>query len=642
MTDFPQIPGYRIENELGHGGMAVVYLAHEEKLDRQVALKVLELLSAQGRDLAERFIREARTAARLQQSNIVSIFDVGRAGNLYYMAVEYLPGGTLRDLLRSGLMGPTEALRTVERLASGLSYAHSQGFIHRDVKPENIMFRRDGTPVITDFGIARAVGGATKLTKTGMSIGTPHYMSPEQARGLELDGRADIYSLGIVLYEMLTGKVPYESEDSVALAIKHIQEPIPQLPPRLRDFQPLIDRIMAKDREKRVQTGDELIKLINGIEPESPGAKARSPKPSSRGTKEQPRDRKTPLGIDFGAAYKKKDEAGRGAGKMPGEAHERRSSSRTLLVGVLSVALVAGIALLIILLNKGGGERIVVKATPISVSPSSPEAKEPGRTPSSFGASEKNTMSSNEKGKEKQDQSRAKEFIDYVTKARQAYFVGDFGAAERQLDLAESIKPGDKEIVRLKEVIRGGIKAEKDGMGATEAGKQVQATEEDPARQDDAAYEKAISENTVLAFQFYIMNYPAGKHVSDANSRILKLSFEEQDRKANANEDNNINLSQESKPDNRSNWYLDLRAIKTNSLREEIPGVYLNSNGIQRANGYPIVTWKEIKKVSRIKTSFMGEDFIDLLLNNDVEIKLIGFNDNGAADTIIEYWNRYK
>ncbi len=263
MDESLAIPGYRIEKELGQGGMARVYLAHEEKLERHVALKVMMLSPTQDRTLSQRFIKEAKTAAKLRHSNIVSIFDVGETGQVYYMAMEYLDGGSLKDRILRGAIEPAQALAIVRQIATALGYAHGMGYIHRDIKPDNIMFRKDGTAVITDFGIARAMDSKTKLTKTGMSIGTPHYMSPEQARSRQLDGRSDIYSLGCVLYEMLAGKVPYEADDSVGVIIQHLQEPIPQLPVSLGRYQPLIDQMMAKDPARRVQSADQACQLID-------------------------------------------------------------------------------------------------------------------------------------------------------------------------------------------------------------------------------------------------------------------------------------------------------------------------------------------------------------------------------------------
>ena len=265
MARIPEIPGYVIEKDLGEGGMARVYLAREEKLDRLVALKVLRRALTEEENLTARFLKEARTAAGLRHSHIVSIFDVGQLGDeIYYFAMEYLEE-SLKDRIQAGTLQPETALRVFSQLASALDYAHGEGLIHRDIKPENIMFRGDGAVVLCDFGIARAVGSATRLTKTGMSVGTPHYMSPEQARGKPLDGRSDLYSLGVVLYEMLTGKVPFEAEDSVAVAIAHVQDPVPRLPDYLSKYQPLLDKLLAKDPGQRPQTGKEAADLAKNL-----------------------------------------------------------------------------------------------------------------------------------------------------------------------------------------------------------------------------------------------------------------------------------------------------------------------------------------------------------------------------------------
>jgi len=263
MIELPLIPNYRIEKELGQGGMAQVYLAFEEKLERPVAIKLMIPSPTQDNSITQRFIKEAKTAAILVHSNIVSIYDVGEYNGIFYMAMEYLHGGNLREKINSGI-SPSEAISIIKSIARALECAHKEGIVHRDIKPENILFRKDGTPVLADFGIARAVGSSTKLTKTGFSIGTPHFMSPEQARGRPLDGRSDFYSLGVVFYEMLTGKVPYDAEDSISIGIMHVQEQIPQLPIHLSQYQNIIDKMMAKDPDTRLSTGIELADFIEG------------------------------------------------------------------------------------------------------------------------------------------------------------------------------------------------------------------------------------------------------------------------------------------------------------------------------------------------------------------------------------------
>ncbi len=265
MKKFPEIPGYKFIKLIGRGGMADVYLAVQQKLDRMVAIKVLLPEVFRSQVSLKRFLREAKTLSRLVHPNIITVYDVGRVGESYYIVMEYLQD-SLKERIRSkGKMPPQQALHVLQQVAGALYYAHRVGFIHRDIKPDNIMFRKDGTPVILDFGIARPVESETKLTKTGMSIGTPNYISPEQARGEKVDGRSDIYSLGVVLYEMLTGKVPYHSENTLGVVIKHIQEPVPKLTGKLRRYQHLLERMMHKDKGKRVRSEKELNEIVKSL-----------------------------------------------------------------------------------------------------------------------------------------------------------------------------------------------------------------------------------------------------------------------------------------------------------------------------------------------------------------------------------------
>jgi serine/threonine-protein kinase PpkA len=260
-----EIPGYHIRRQLGRGGMATVYLATQESVQRDVALKVMSPTLLADPDFGERFLREARIAAKLHHRNVVGVHDVGRVGDYHYIAMEYLGGGTV--LSEDGKARPvTFALRVVREIATALNYAHAKGFVHRDVKPDNILLREDGTAALTDFGIARANDSATHMTRTGTVIGTPHYMSPEQARGRPIDGRADLYSLGIVLYELLLGRVPFHADDSLAVGIMHITQPIPILPESFDPLQPLLNRLLAKQPDERFQNGEAVADAIEQIE----------------------------------------------------------------------------------------------------------------------------------------------------------------------------------------------------------------------------------------------------------------------------------------------------------------------------------------------------------------------------------------
>lgn len=261
MSELPRIPGYRVIRELGCGGMATVYLAVQEKLNRDVALKILSPALQSDREFTARFIREARTAANLHHTHIVAIHDVGRHGDIFYIVMECL-SESLNDriLLKFGKPFTPQDIRTVlGPIAAALAYAHHQGIVHRDIKPDNIMFRADGTPVLVDFGLAKANAAAPgRHTDTRLAIGTPHYMSPEQGLGGPLDARSDIYSLGIVLFEMLTGHVPFNADSAMAVVLKHVQQPVPPLPPESARFQPLLELMLAKEPERRLQTAGEL------------------------------------------------------------------------------------------------------------------------------------------------------------------------------------------------------------------------------------------------------------------------------------------------------------------------------------------------------------------------------------------------
>jgi tetratricopeptide (TPR) repeat protein len=264
-----EIPGYRILRQLGRGGMATVYLATQESVEREVALKVMAPALLLDENFGERFLREARIAAKLHHRHVVGVHDVGRAGDCHYIAMEYLGGGAVQA--KDGSTRDIAfALRVAREIATALNYAQEKGFVHRDVKPDNILLREDGSAVLTDFGIARAYDSSLRMTRTGAIVGTPHYMSPEQARGRPIDGRADLYSLGIVLYEMLVGRVPYHADDSLAVGIKHITEPVPQLPRSLEALQPLLDRLLAKEPEDRFQTGNEVAAAIAELERDLP------------------------------------------------------------------------------------------------------------------------------------------------------------------------------------------------------------------------------------------------------------------------------------------------------------------------------------------------------------------------------------
>jgi predicted Ser/Thr protein kinase len=259
---------YEVLDELGRGGMAIVFKAKETELDREVAIKVLPFSLAFDKEFVERFQREARTSAKLEHPNIIPIYRVGKSGRVIYFVMKFLRGKPLSSVLaaRGAGLPPAQIRSVLVDVCRALAYAHKSGIVHRDIKPDNIMFDEHGHAVVTDFGIAKAASGG-KLTGTGMSIGTPHYMSPEQAKAQALDGRSDIYSLGVVAYQCLTGAVPFDGEDSFSIGYKHIMEELPTPPlenPEKRQLFEIVRKMMAKLPEQRFQNADELIGVLEG------------------------------------------------------------------------------------------------------------------------------------------------------------------------------------------------------------------------------------------------------------------------------------------------------------------------------------------------------------------------------------------
>jgi len=256
---------YRIVERLGRGGMAAVYKAYQPSLDRYVAIKVLPAHLADEPGFAERFRREARAVAKLEHPHILPVHDYGQEGERTYIAMRYVEGGTLKDLLGK----PLELSLIVDlvgQIAEALDYAHEHSIIHRDVKPSNVLLDRGNWALLTDFGVARMVEATQQLTGMGVGVGTPAYMSPEQGQGKKVDRRSDVYSLGVVLYEMLTGRVPFEAETPLAVVWKHVNEPLP-LPRSINPEIPeAVERVvlkaMAKAPQERHQTAREFAMVL--------------------------------------------------------------------------------------------------------------------------------------------------------------------------------------------------------------------------------------------------------------------------------------------------------------------------------------------------------------------------------------------
>ena len=255
------ISGYRVLRKIGEGGMSTVYLCERIETKTQMVLKILDSELSHDSEFLKRFIQEYGIISKLQNPYVVKIYDQGFSDEHVYIAMEYFENGDLKQRIDRGLTD-TEALRILSQIARALDAIHAAGVVHRDLKPQNIMFRDDDSLAILDFGIAKLVSAETQITEHGQVFGTPYYMSPEQGSGQQVDGRSDIYSAGVILYEMLTGKRLYTADNAVSLVYRHIHDKIPNLPRPLARYQPLLERIVAKTPQERFRSARELADFL--------------------------------------------------------------------------------------------------------------------------------------------------------------------------------------------------------------------------------------------------------------------------------------------------------------------------------------------------------------------------------------------
>ncbi len=266
---------YRIVEQIGLGGMATVYKAYQPSMDRYVALKVLSTHLTQDPTFVKRFLQEAKVIAKLEHVHILPVHDHGQEDGYLYLVMRFIQAGTLKDRLRGGPLSLGEVHRIVTQVGSALEYAHQEGVVHRDIKPSNVLIDPQGDCYLTDFGIAKMVEGTLGLTGSGI-IGTPHYMAPEQSQSLKVDHRADIYAMGVVVYEMVTGRVPFDAETPFAVVMKHVTEPLP-LPRNIRPDLPeaverVILRALAKDPADRYQSMRDLVTALDQAVSGAPAA----------------------------------------------------------------------------------------------------------------------------------------------------------------------------------------------------------------------------------------------------------------------------------------------------------------------------------------------------------------------------------
>ncbi len=260
---WPEIEGYLIEKKIGQGGMSNIYLARREDDSAKVVIKVLFVGMSENKKIVERSHQEFTLISRIKNRHIVELYEHGTVEDMLYTTMEHFSQGDLKQRMRKGML-QQHALRYLRQIAEGLSAIHGCGIIHRDLKPGNIMFRDDDSLAIIDFGISKDINTRLDLTEEGQIMGTPNYMAPEQGKGLyKPDARSDLYSLGVLLFEMLTGNKPYAAPTSAAIIYKHLHDPIPKLPNRFYDMQVLIDKLMAKFPQDRIQSAYDLITFLD-------------------------------------------------------------------------------------------------------------------------------------------------------------------------------------------------------------------------------------------------------------------------------------------------------------------------------------------------------------------------------------------
>ena len=258
LASAPQIEGYKVASQIGEGAMSRVFLAERESDNLTVVLKVIELDLVNHHAYVKRFVEEAELVSELSSPHVVRIFEQAFTDEFGFIAMEFFPRGDLKHRIEYGI-SPADAVHCLANIAYGLEAIHRVGIVHRDLKPANVMFRHDDTLALADFGISRRLASESELAKSGSVLGTPHYMSPEQGQGKPVDVRNDIYSLGIIFFEMLTGEKPFHGDTPATVVYEHINTPIPKLPVSLKRYQGLLETLLAKDPEKRFESASALV-----------------------------------------------------------------------------------------------------------------------------------------------------------------------------------------------------------------------------------------------------------------------------------------------------------------------------------------------------------------------------------------------
>lgn len=265
LQDAPiKIPNFELVRELGRGGMSRVYLGRQLEPKREVAIKIVSPGSAPDPAFLASLKQEGDTVASLNHDNVITVFACGVIDNHYYLCMEVLPGGDLAKHMETGL-SPDEAVEVMIQIGGALGHAHKRGILHRDIKPENVMFHESGKAVLVDFGIAKEADSTSSFTQVGAVVGTPHYMSPERCLGKPIDARSDLYAMGVMFFEMLTGHKVFEGRDTFAVSYAHVYEPVPPLPPEHARYQPIVNKLLAKDPNDRFPNAQEMVDALKKL-----------------------------------------------------------------------------------------------------------------------------------------------------------------------------------------------------------------------------------------------------------------------------------------------------------------------------------------------------------------------------------------
>lgn len=579
MDIFPVIPGYRIEKELGTGRLSTVYLGVQEDLDQQVVIKVLLPEVMEHRKIKERFLKEAQKAANFTHVNVAAVLEAGESEENYYIVTEYLPRSLKNRInaktgkapmvlssadelvqMSSGgsvdkeLSGPA-VIEIMKQVTRALDYAHKQGCHHQDITPNAIRIREDGTVLVSGFFISRVLGDAQLMKQKGISYTTPHYISPEQALRKKVDGRSDIYSLGVVFFEALTGSVPYQADEAIAIENMHIMEPVPWLPDSLTQYQELLDRMMAKNVNERAADPQQLLRYFEDLpykmpEERSPGQapapETASPPPIQLDIPGVPdsdpvktaeiHETQDELSFDDHEDFTIDDELESAISKLeqeadgppPAQSVGRRPSKPAnnllaillnpkILVPVVAAAVIAGVLLILLDPFSGPGE-------PTAVDLTSPEKKQARTKSQPLPKPAKADSEQDEKpGSDAAPDTAASDPTANMTEDEKKKYQENLPFYQHNIRLAQRFL-NNNQFQKARDKLADAEKYLK-----TEESKKVAADIEKKAveQKDHDAYHQALADNSTVAIVDYLNRFPSGLHTKEAEEKLRVLKAQE-------------------------------------------------------------------------------------------------------------------